>query len=64
MKEGLLLLGKNSEDLERKEWRIIKIDRQKMLIIKEESVLVLEDIDKDKRNLIKLILDKKEKKYF
>ena len=61
---GLTSVGKNSEDLERKEWRIIKIDRQKMLIIKEESGLVLEDIDKDKRNLIKLILDKKEKKYF
>ena len=35
-----------------------------MLIIKEESGLVLEDIDKykDKKNLIGLILDKKDKK--
>ena len=37
-----------------------------MLIIKEESGLVLEDIDKnkdkDKKNLIGLILDEKDKK--
>ena len=35
-----------------------------MLIIKEESGLVLEDIDKikDKKSLIELILDEKDKK--
>ena len=46
MKDHLLLLVQNSEDLKKEELLIIKIDLQKMLIIKEEGGLVLEDIDK------------------
>lgn len=46
MKEDLPLLVKNSEDLKRKESVTTKIDHQEMPTIKEESGLVLEDIDK------------------
>ena len=46
MKEDFLLLEKNSEDLKRKESLIIKTDSLEMLIIKEESGLFLEYIDK------------------
>ena len=46
MKGDFLLLEKNSEDLKRKESLIIKTDPLEMLIIKEESGLVLEYIDK------------------
>ena len=46
MKEDLPLQVKNSEDLKLKVSLIIKIDHQEMLIIKEESGSVLEDIDK------------------
>ena len=46
MKEDFLLLEKNSEDLKRKESLIIKTDSLEMLIIKKESGLFLEYIDK------------------
>ena len=46
MKEDLLPQERNSEDLKSKELPIIKIDHLEMPIIKEESGLVLEDIDK------------------
>ena len=52
MKEDLLQLLKNSEVLKRDEFLLIKIDHQEMITIKEESCLVLEDIDKLLNNLI------------
>ena len=55
MKEDLHLPVKNSEDLKREESVITKIDHLEMPIIKEESGLVLEDIDKFLFNLILLI---------
>ena len=51
MKEVLPLLVKDSEDFKRKVSLIIKIDHQEMLIIKEESGSILEDIHKLLHNL-------------